>query len=187
MSTANDIIANLFAAYGNALRQRARRILGSDADADDAVQEVMLTLLNGPDVLPTIERVAGWLFTLVRRRCIDIIRSDARRKVREAAEGVAGLFDGADDPAALMEQREVAELVAAAVDELPEAERYAFVANALDGLTFREMAEHTGVPMGTLMARKKRAVDTIRNQMRRRGILPPNSGASRHSTQENAR
>ena len=167
-----ESIADVFTTYGEDLKRRARRILGSEADAEDAVQEVMLALLSAPGVLSAVTRLAGWLVTVVRRRCVDLIRADARRKARESVRGVEDLFAGSDDPAALMEQEEVARLVAEAVDELPEALRAPFVANVLDGLTFREMSEQTGVPMGTLMARKKKAVDTLRARLRSRGLVP---------------
>ena len=76
------------------------------------------------------------------------------------------------DPQDLMARDEVAALVARAVAALPEAQREAFRGNALEGKTFREMSAESGVPMGTLMARKKKAVDSIRERLRRAGLLP---------------
>ena len=163
-------IAAIFAEYGDQLAARARRVLGSEADADDAVQEVMLTLLDAPHVLASVDRLGGWLLTMVRRRAIDLVRSESRRSERET--GVEDLFHGLPDPEAWMERDEVAQAVASAVDELPEVQRAAFVANALQGRTFKEISEETGVPMGTLMARKKTAVDAIRARLSKRGLLP---------------
>lgn len=163
-------IAEIFAEYGDRLAARARRVLGSEADADDAVQEVMLTLLDAPHLLSTVDRLGGWLLTMVRRRAIDLVRSESRRSARET--GVEELFSGVPDPDAWMERDEVAREVARAVEELPDAQRAAFVANALEGRTFKEISEETGVPMGTLMARKKRAVDAIRARLGKRGLLP---------------
>jgi RNA polymerase sigma factor (sigma-70 family) len=82
------------------------------------------------------------------------------------------LFTGAPDPATLMEREEVADLVAEAIDRLSPSERDAFTMNELEGLTFREISAATGIPMGTLMARKKRAVESIRRHLTRYGILP---------------
>jgi RNA polymerase sigma factor (sigma-70 family) len=136
------------------------------------VQEVMLSILEAPHVLPTIESLLGWLYTLVRRRCVDIIRKDVSRKAREeTAVGMEVLFSGTPDPATLMEQDEVVDLVAEAIDRLPALQRDVFIMNALDELTFREISASTGVPMGTLMARKKRAVESIRRHLARHGIL----------------
>jgi RNA polymerase sigma factor (sigma-70 family) len=171
--------AQLFETYGERLTRRARRILRSEHEADDAVQEVMLSVLEAPHVLPNIENLLGWLYTLVRRRCVDIIRSDVSRKAREeAAAGMELLFTGATGPATLVEEEEVAGLVAEAIDRLPASQRYAFVTNTIDGMTFREMSARTGVPMGTLMARKKRAVESIRRYLARHGILEEVEGTS---------
>jgi RNA polymerase sigma factor (sigma-70 family) len=169
----------LFETYGERLKHRARSILRSEHEADDAIQDVMLSILEAPYALPNIESLLGWLYTLVRRRCVDIIRRDVSRKAREqTAVGMEVLFTGTTDPATLMEQDEVADLVAEAIDRLPALQRDAFVMNALDGLTFREISASTGVPMGTLMARKKRAVESIRKHLARHGILPSEGSGS---------
>jgi RNA polymerase sigma-70 factor (ECF subfamily) len=133
----------------------------------------MISVLEAPHVVPTIESLLGWLYTLVRRRCVDIIRQDVSRKAREAAAvGMEVLFTGAPDPATLMEREEVSDLVAEAIDRLSPSERDAFAMNELEGLTFREISAATGIPMGTLMARKKRAIESIRRHLTRYGILP---------------
>ncbi len=168
----NESIAALFDEHADALKRRARWVLGSDADADDAVQEVMLTLLEAPNLLAPVERVAGWLLTLVRRRAIDIFRSETRRRRREGGEAVVELLAGADDLEANLERDELARAIAEAVRELPGPQREVLVANAFEGATFRELSESSGIPMGTLMARKKRAVDRVRERLRRDGWLP---------------
>jgi len=169
-SADSTAIADAFADYGEEMKSRARRVMGSEADAEDAVQEVMLTLLDAPHLLSAVDRLGGWLLTLVRRRAIDLVRSDSRRKQREAV--VEELFAGADDPAALMERDEVALAVAEAAEQLSDSQRAVFVAHALEGRTFKEISQETGVPMGTLMARKKKAVDSIRARLRRQGLIP---------------
>jgi RNA polymerase sigma factor (sigma-70 family) len=173
VDSTSSTAAHLFETYGERLVRRARSILRSEHEADDAVQDVMLSVMEAPYALPNVESLLGWLYTLVRHRCVDIIRRDVRRKAREeAAASMEDLFTGTEDPAALMEQDEVASVVANAIDHLPGPQRDAFVMNALDGLTFREISARTGVPMGTLMARKKRAVTLIRRHLARAGILP---------------
>jgi RNA polymerase sigma factor (sigma-70 family) len=162
--------AAILAEHGREMLRRARRALGSDADADDAVQEVMLSLVRAPHVLGAVERIGAWLLALVHRRCVDLVRVDRRREGKETAGGAGGSPLGAD-PAELAEQEELARAVARAVDALPEELRRAFVGNALEEKTFREMSAESGVPMGTLMARKARAVDLLRAELRRRGFV----------------
>jgi RNA polymerase sigma factor (sigma-70 family) len=161
-------IADIFTEHGREMQARARRILGSDADAEDAVQEAMVSMLRSPHLFAGVERFGAWLFTLVKRRCVDIVRKDTRRKAREAEVGIDDLFEH-DDPGELMERTEFANAVADAVKQLPEKQKEVFVQNALEMKTFKEISEATGAPMGTLMARKKKAVDTIRGRLNRQG------------------
>jgi len=177
--TSLTTIAELFREHARGLLGRARRVLGSRGDAEDAVQDVMVALLESPNVLESVDRIAGWLYTLVRRRAIDILRSESRRRRREGGDLVEELLDRATDQATALESEELASALADAIRELPEPLRDAFTANAIDGITFRELSDRTGVPMGTLMARKKRAADRIRDRLRRDGLLAaatPRSG-----------
>jgi len=174
-------VEELFTEYGEQLKERARRILGSDADADDIVQEVMLTLITAPHILAGVERITGWLLTVVHRRCVDLIRAGSRRREAEPGDVIELLLEGGDDPAHVAEQEETASHVAEAISELPEDLREVFVANSLHGISYREISEQTGTPMGTLMARKKKAVETLRDRLRSRGFLP------RHRSREHGR
>ena len=169
-ATAGHRVAEVFAEHGREMVRRARRVLRSDADADDAVQEVMLALVRAPHVLGAVERIGAWLLALVHRRCVDLLRGDRRREEKEAGAGIADLFRRAD-PADLAEHEELCRAVAQAVDALPGELRWAFVRNELEDKTFREMAEESGIPMGTLMARKARAVGLLRERLRRRGFM----------------
>jgi RNA polymerase sigma factor (sigma-70 family) len=164
-------IAELFREHARGLLRRARRVLGSQADAEDAVQEVMVALLESPSLLESVDRMAGFLYAVVRRRAIDILRSQSRRHRREGADLVEELLDDRADPAGELESEELARAVAAAIRELPAPLAEAFTANTFEGITFRELSVRTGVPMGTLMARKKRATDRIRDRLRREGLL----------------
>jgi RNA polymerase sigma-70 factor (ECF subfamily) len=155
--------------YGKEMRARARRILMSDSDAEDAVQETLLNLLSAPHMLGGIERIGAWLVTLVTRRSIDIIRRESMRRGKESAVEAEDL-EAVPDPDALLDRDEAARMLTAALRRLPDTLREPFVQNALEGMTFEEMSRKTGIPMGTLMARKKKAQDRIRAEMRRKGF-----------------
>ncbi len=162
-------VASIFAEHGQDMVRWARRVLRSDADADDAIQEVMLALTRAPHVLQAVDRMRSWLFALVRGRCVDLIRKDRRRKEREVGTSIEEIFGGAD-PDELAEREDVCKAVAQAVDALPSKLRWAFVKNELEEMTFREMAQESGVPMGTLMARKAKAAELLRGDLRRQGF-----------------
>jgi RNA polymerase sigma factor (sigma-70 family) len=168
--TTGHPVAEIFAEHGREMLRRARRVLRSEVDADDAVQEIMLALVRAPHVLGAVERIGAWLLALVHRRCVDLVRKDRRREERETGAGIDDLFPGAD-PAELAEREELCRTVARSVDALPEELRWAFVRNELEERTFREMCEESGVPMGTLMARKAKAVRLLRAELGRQGLV----------------
>ena len=163
-------IAELFTRYGEDMVRWARRTLRSETDAEDVVQEVMLFLLGAPHTLARVERLGAWLYTLVRRKCVDVIRREGRRRIKEADSGLGDLFEGTD-PSEWIEREEFSDAFARTVDSLPGTLRSVFIRNGLEDKTFREISEETGVPKGTLMARKKRAVETLREALLREGFL----------------
>lgn len=163
-------IEEVFTGRYEELVARARAVLRSEADAEDAVQDAMLSVLTGPSVMTSVERIGAWIVTVVYRRSVDIIRRDSRRRDREESSGLEEISSG-PDPSETMEGEVFASAVAREIDALPEEQRSVFVQNALDGMTFRQMSEMSGIPMGTLMARKKKAVDRIRDRLRRQGFM----------------
>ena len=128
------------------LRAVAYRMLGSDAEADDAVQETWLRLDRTDS--DEIDNLGGWLTTVVARVCLDRLR--ARRSRREEAVG-AQPPDRPGDPAHATDPAEdavVAESVGAALlvvlDSLAPAERVAFVLHDVFAVPFDTVAEVLG-------------------------------------------
>jgi RNA polymerase sigma factor (sigma-70 family) len=163
-------VAELFGVHGAVLVRAARGVVRSDADAEDAVQDAMVAVLSAPHLLSVIENVGGWLYTLVRRRCVDILR---REDIRRSGQGgdLEALFDEVLDAREQLERQELVTAIADAVKHLDEPLRFALVNNELEGKTFKEMSAQTGIPMGTLMARKQRALETVRNELHQRGFI----------------
>ena len=71
--TDSDWITKRFEANRNHLRNVAYRILGSDSEADDAIQEAWIRLTQSE--ADKIENLGGWLTTVVSRNCRDMLRS----------------------------------------------------------------------------------------------------------------
>ena len=120
------------------LRAVAYRMLGSHAEADDAVQEAWLRF-NRADT-GTVENLRGWLTTVVSRVCLDTLR--ARRARREEPLDVPSVtLEDASDPeheAILADSVGVALLVV--LETLAPAERLAFVLHDMFGMPFEEIA-----------------------------------------------
>jgi len=128
------------------LHALAYRMLGSDAEADDAVQETWLRLRRNDPA--AIENVGGLLTTVVGRVCLDRLR--ARRARPEDPAGdlvVEGAVDG-DSTGDPVDEALLAESVGTALmvvlDRLGPAERVAFVLHDVFGVPFDDVAEILG-------------------------------------------
>ena len=76
---AKELLAEQFEAHRSHLRAVAYRMLGSRAEADDAVQEAWLRLSRAD--ADEIENLGGWLTTVVARVSLDMLRSRASRSI----------------------------------------------------------------------------------------------------------
>lgn len=157
-----DWLAERFEDHRPRLRAVAYRMLGSTAEADDAVQDAWLRLRRVDPA--AIDNLGGWLTTVVARVCLDALRS--RRARREESSGVhlpePIVSDGAPDPeqeALLAESVGIALLVV--LETLSPAERLAFVLHDTFGLPFDEIAPIVGrsaVATRQLASRARRRV-----------------------------
>jgi RNA polymerase sigma-70 factor (ECF subfamily) len=149
----------LFERYRTPAFHVAYRITGRREDALDVVQDSFIKAFQS---LGSFQRDAGfktWLLRIVANRALDLLRT---RRVRLAAsfDGDEGsgaapspAAAGEDDPGQRLEREEVGQRVAAAVEELPPAQRAVFSLYATGEMTYGQIAEALGVPIGTVMSR----------------------------------
>ncbi|MFC4337951.1 sigma-70 family RNA polymerase sigma factor [Salininema proteolyticum] len=132
-----DALARAFDRERGRLLGVARRILGSHAEAEDAVQEAWIRLdRQDPE---RIENLPGWLTTVVARLCLDILESKPRAKETPwGADFDDGAVAGPEEDALWTETMGAALMVV--LDRLEPAERTAFVLHDLFGLKFGEIA-----------------------------------------------
>ncbi|WP_326836118.1 sigma-70 family RNA polymerase sigma factor [Amycolatopsis rhabdoformis] len=124
-------LAHRFEAERPRLRALARRMLGSAAEAEDAVQESWLRLVAAPDSAAGIGNLAAWLTTVVSRICLDALRARRETPVEQVPDhGVPG----PEDDVALADEVGRALLVVLAT--LAPAERVAFVLHDLFSVPF---------------------------------------------------
>ncbi|MFF2957684.1 sigma-70 family RNA polymerase sigma factor [Streptomyces sp. NPDC057963] len=138
----NDGLAHLFDTHRDRLRAVAHRILGSPAEADDAVQEAWLRLARAD--ADSIVNPPGWLTTVVSRICLDMLRSrEARREELVGDHRADDLADphadGDPEQEALLTES-VGRALLVVLDRLAPAERVAFVLHDLFAVPFNEIA-----------------------------------------------
>jgi RNA polymerase sigma factor (sigma-70 family) len=151
-----------------------RRRVASLDDADEILQDAFMALYGRWNLGDKIEDVVAWLFTVARRRIIDWYRRKPRRPEQfpQGAGTDAGeLWELADSraetPAQEAERRELRDAIMQAIAELPNEQREVFLMTEIDGLTYREIAERTGVPLNTLLSRKRYAIRRLREALAR--------------------
>jgi RNA polymerase sigma-70 factor, ECF subfamily len=154
-------LAERFESNRDHLQSVAYRMLGSRAEADDAVQETWLRLARSDT--REVENLRGWLTTVVARVCLDLLRSRKSRREESLDPGVAEPARGAEHEALLAESVGLALLVV--LQTLPPAERVAFVLHDMFDLPFEEIAPIVG--------RTPAAARQLASRARRRVRLSP--------------
>lgn len=131
------------------------RVLGSVADAEDAVQETFVKLARSADGFRGEAKLSTWLYRVARNVCTDRVRHEARRPATPV-EDVTAVADepDADDHLAA---RETALTIKDALGHLDERSRTLLLLVAVDGLSYAEAAEVVDLPVGTVKSRVSRA------------------------------
>jgi RNA polymerase sigma factor (sigma-70 family) len=141
----DDACAAIVRRYRPALVGFAGRLLGDAADdAEDVVQDALvraLPALRAGD-RPMVAR--PWLYTIVRNRAFDHLRTPAARHRAEGGERLALVAQVDGDPAIRAEARETLDRVVAQIGRLPERQRLALVRRELGGCTHAEVARELG-------------------------------------------
>jgi RNA polymerase sigma factor (sigma-70 family) len=149
--------------------------VGDEGDAEDILQDVFYELVEAYRLLKPVEQVGAWLFRVARNRITDRFRkkkpetlSNALMAVGEEEEllHLEDLLPSADAGLeAAYARRVLLEELDAALDELPEEQREAFVAHEIEGRTFKELAQESGLSVNTLLSRKHYAVLHLRQRL----------------------
>ncbi len=165
-----EVVAEQSARLRNFIRRRVR----DEADVEDLLQEVFYELVRANRLLMPIEYVTGWLYRVARNRITDLFRKKKPENFTDQA--VAGedgemleIEDLLPSPDAGPEAQYVRGLLLdeleIALSELPDEQREAFIANELEGRSFKEMSEESGVSINTLLSRKRYAVLHLRERL----------------------
>ncbi|HXW64466.1 MAG TPA: sigma-70 family RNA polymerase sigma factor [Burkholderiaceae bacterium] len=175
MNGQDERISEVVARERNRLRSFIRRRVPDAGDAEDILQEVFYELIAATRLLQPIEQVSAWLFRVARNRIIDRFRKNREtlRQIDATPELEQQEADNLEQmlpspgagPEALFARRMLLEELDAALDELPAVQREVFIAHELEGKSFRELAQQTGLSINTLLARKRYAVLHLRERL----------------------
>jgi len=154
------VLPHLDAAYN-----RARWLLGSSADADDVVQEAFLRALRFFDGFRGGDSRA-WLLKIVRNTTYSWVRKNRPAQLAdEFDETVHSGEKMIENAEAKLLSRAESERVRRALETLPVAFREVLVLREIEGLSYKEISEVTGVAMGTVMSSLSRARQKLRDEL----------------------
>ena len=165
-------LAVLYERYSRASYTLAHRVCRDSTIAQDAVQEAFVTLWQQASRFdPQRGAVSTWLLTIVHHRAVDAIRRENGVRSRSAPLSLDELADatpsspGATDALELLFDAEDARHVRTAVHDLPAHQREVLLPLYYDGYTQREVADHLGLPLGTVKSRCYSAVHRLHAEL----------------------
>jgi RNA polymerase sigma-70 factor, ECF subfamily len=164
--------------YQNLAYSVAYRLLSNTESSADAVQDSFIKAYRA------LESFRGgsfksWLMRIVTNTCYDVLRAQKRRRTDSLDDLPVGeeyaiqLIDPGDSPADYVERQELTDLIEAAIQSLPDDQRTVIVLCDVHGYAYEEIAEMTGVAMGTVKSRISRARGRLREYLSEHSELLP--------------
>ncbi|MFY0693344.1 MAG: sigma-70 family RNA polymerase sigma factor [Paracoccaceae bacterium] len=137
---------------------------GADAGmAEECAQDVMATLWHKAHLFdPSRASVATWVFTIARNRRIDMLRKERRPEPDEITWGP----EPEPEAAEVMELQQESNRLVQAMADLPEKQRVLIQKAYFGDLSHSEIAEETGLPLGTIKSRIRLALERLRHVMK---------------------
>ena len=156
-------LAELYRRHVPMLRSVIARVINNENDIDDLIQEIFVELWNRADYYSEEKgKALGWIVTLSRRRAIDRLRKKQayhRAEERLQREPVSWVHTSTHDDVGTNELTVIFKRLFA---QLPDAQREALQLAYYSGMSQREIAAKTGIPLGTIKTRLELALRKVR-------------------------
>jgi RNA polymerase sigma-70 factor, ECF subfamily len=140
-------------------------ILGNRDDAMDAAQEAFLKCWRNRDSLPDVQNLRAWVFRVAMNTARDYQRSAWNRRVKSMVGEELSLSARGDSPTLAIEDQERLDSLRQAIAELRSEEREVFLLRQNGDLTYEEIAELRGAPVGTVKTQMRTALIKLRKAL----------------------
>lgn len=157
-----DAFGALVEAYLQRAYAVAYRLMGHREDAEDAVQEAFMIVLDTIDRFDATRPFAPWFFRILRNQVVNARRARTVRQVEEIPESTASGRDGSD---ILVERADFLNRFRHAMSDLSEDQRAVVELHDVDGLTSPEIASVLGMPASTVRWHLQKARAVLRKAM----------------------
>lgn len=148
-----------FLRYYPTLRVYARQYVNSD-DTHEVVQDVMLWLWEKRQDIKISQSVRSYIFNAVRYKCLNVINNDSskRTSLNVLHEEIKAVYESPD----FYILEELSIKIEEAIERLPDSYKQAFVMNRFKNMTYKQIAEETGVSVKTVDYRIQQALKILR-------------------------
>ena len=160
-----EAFADLIQRFGGRLLAVAGRLLGSRADAEDAVQRALLQCYTGAGGYQPRWAVSTWLYRILINICVDELRRRGTRSAFAERSEAAGMLEASSNhrpPDAYMDLHR-------ALERVPREARVLLALRYVDGLSYGELAKIRGISVNTVKSQLARGKSLLRAELGRRG------------------
>lgn len=172
----NDLTAfdEIVERYQHKIYRYVKRLVNNETDAEDITQEVFLKVLNSLHGFREESSLQTWLFRIATNLCRDTLRRRQRERGwlplwrnadEDETEIEVDLPDTREDPERLLLQQELSKVLHSAIERLPVAMRQVVILHDIESLSYEEIAQSLGVPVGTVKSRLFHARTRLRNAL----------------------
>ena len=140
-------------------------------EAEDLLQDVFYSVLSNFNVLGPIDNLMGYLYAIARNKITDWYRKKRLNTVSlNNKESDHVLEEIIEDISINIEDDYVRAIIEDEIfkniDNLPKEQKEVFIANEIEGISFKEMSKKMNISINTLLARKRYAVINLRNKLK---------------------
>ena len=157
-------VMDLVLPYKDKLYRFAKSMVGNSFDAEDVIQEVLVRIWKKKEQFVEIDNKEAWCMTVTRNLSIDKIRS-RKNKTTSNIEDYYHISDNNASPAVALEQKDTLSRVMAMLNELPENQRTVMHLRDVEGYTYKEISELTGLSVDQVKVNLHRARKTLRSRL----------------------
>jgi RNA polymerase sigma factor (sigma-70 family) len=161
-SVESDLLEDAFAQYQSELLGTLYYIVGNMDDARDALQDSFLKCWRHREEVPEVQNLKAWIFRITLNTGRDLRQTAWRRKRQSLPDDAQMLSCKQESPQVVLEHQERLDQVRTALRELRGEEQEVFLLRQNGGLTYEEIADSVGIPLGTVKTRMRLALTKLR-------------------------
>jgi len=171
--TAGDssAVAELYDRFAPMLFPMVLRVVREKAEAEDVLHDAFVAVSERATLyVPARGSVVAWLVTLVRNLAIDRTRRRARRSALAHRDALEAPISAVESPEEALAEARASGVVRRALASLPDVQRQTLEIAFYEGLSYPEIADREGVPLGTVKSRAARALQALREALAKEGM-----------------